>query len=189
MARHVALVPAGDPAPFDFTVPNIVDGRFLIRCVRQLEGRPTAHARQAIDVDRARRIRGRSFSTLSGAKSSVSSSRARCASHEPSPPSTSRPRRLDIGHKLEVQILLQPADRESRVTMVMSTHDMTATTRCASDRPCFGMAASWRRGTDRRGTWTPETVKALLRRRGRCAVSLTHRSHDLSRPSSACHDG
>jgi iron complex transport system ATP-binding protein len=126
LARRIAFVPQDTHAPFDFTVLDIVlMGRYPHLGTFALEGPDDlALARQALEATGTADFETRSFSTLSGGeKQRVVIAGALAQSPELlllDEPSGS----LDVGHQLEVRDLLHRLNRDSGVTMVLSTHDL-----------------------------------------------------------------
>jgi iron complex transport system ATP-binding protein len=126
LARRIALVPQETHAPFDFTVLDIVlMGRFPHLGTFALEGpADLAIARRALTSTGTSAFEARPFATLSGGeKQRVVIASALAQSPELlllDEPSAS----LDLGHQLDVQLLLAALNRDERVTMVLSTHDL-----------------------------------------------------------------
>jgi iron complex transport system ATP-binding protein len=126
LARRIALVPQETHAPFDFTVLDIVlMGRFPHLGAFALEGpADLAIAKQALVSTATSSLEDRLFSTLSGGeKQRVVIASALAQSPELlllDEPTAS----LDLGHQLDVQMLLAGLNREHGVTMVLSTHDL-----------------------------------------------------------------
>jgi iron complex transport system ATP-binding protein len=126
LARRIALVPQETHAPFDFTVLDIVlMGRFPHLGAFALEGpADLAIARQALASTGTSALEDRPFSTLSGGeKQRVVIASALAQSPELlllDEPTAS----LDLGHQLDVQLLLSALNRDRGVTMVLSTHDL-----------------------------------------------------------------
>jgi iron complex transport system ATP-binding protein len=126
LARRIALVPQDTHAPFDFTVLDIVlMGRFPHLGTFALEGpADLAIARRALASTGTSAFEARPFATLSGGeKQRVVIASALAQSPELlllDEPSAS----LDLGHQLDVQLLLAALNRDERVTMVLSTHDL-----------------------------------------------------------------
>ena len=126
VARRIAMVPQETHAPFDFTVLDIVlMGRFPHLGTFALEGpADLAIAQQALASTGMSAFEGRPFATLSGGeKQRVVIASALAQSPELlllDEPTAS----LDLGHQLDVQLLLTKLNRDSGVTMVLSTHDL-----------------------------------------------------------------
>lgn len=126
LARRIALVPQETYAPFDFTVLDIVlMGRYPHLGTFALEGpADLAIARQALAATGTTTFEARSFGTLSGGeKQRVVIASALAQTPEVlllDEPTAS----LDVGHQLEVQLLLSRLNLDHGVTMVLSTHDL-----------------------------------------------------------------
>jgi iron complex transport system ATP-binding protein len=126
IARRIAFVPQETQAPFDFSVLDIVlMGRFPHLGAFALEGpEDLAIARRALIATGTRQFEGRAFSTLSGGEKqrvviagALAQSTQLLLLDEPTAS-------LDIGHQIEVQILLKELNTEQGVTMLLSTHDL-----------------------------------------------------------------
>jgi iron complex transport system ATP-binding protein len=126
LARRIALVPQETHAPFDFTVLDIVlMGRYPHLGTFTLEGPADLEiARQALASTGTSAFENRPFATLSGGEkqrvviaSALAQSPALLLLDEPTAS-------LDLGHQLDVQLLLAGLNRDRGVTMVLSTHDL-----------------------------------------------------------------
>jgi iron complex transport system ATP-binding protein len=126
LARRVAMVPQETHAPFDFTVLDIVlMGRFPHLGTFALEGpADLAIAKEALASTGMSDFEARPFSTLSGGEkqrvviaSGLAQSPELLLLDEPTAS-------LDLGHQLDVQLLLTSLNRDRGVTMVLSTHDL-----------------------------------------------------------------
>jgi len=126
IARRIAFVPQDTATPFDFTVLDIVlMGRFPHLGAFALEGpEDIAIARRALDATQTRVFEARRFSTLSGGEKqrvAIASALAQAPGilllDEPTAS-------LDVGHELDIQLLLRGLNQESGVTLVLSTHDL-----------------------------------------------------------------
>ena len=127
IARRIAFVPQETQAPFDFSVLDIVlMGRFPHLGAFALEG-PEDLAIATPGADRHRhpgQFEGRTFSTLSGGEKqrvviagALAQSTQLLLLDEPTAS-------LDIGHQIEVQMLLHALNADRGVTMLLSTHDL-----------------------------------------------------------------
>src|SRR4029077_15883828 len=126
LARRIALVPQETLAPFDFTVLDIVlMGRFPHLGAFALEGpEDLALESLALAAPGTLPFEGRAFSTLSGGEkqrvviaSALAQSTQLLLLDEPTAS-------LDIGHQIEVQMLLRQLNADQGVTMLLSTHDL-----------------------------------------------------------------
>jgi iron complex transport system ATP-binding protein len=126
LARRIALVPQETHAPFDFTVLDIVlMGRFPHLGTFTLEGpADLSIAQQALASTGTSAFEHRPFATLSGGeKQRVVIASALAQSPELlllDEPTAS----LDLGHQIDVELLLAGLNRDRGVTLVLSTHDL-----------------------------------------------------------------
>ena len=162
LARRIALVPQETHTPFDFSVLDIVlMGRYPHLGTFALEGAADiAIARQALESTGTTPFETRSFGTLSGGeKQRVVIASALAQSPELlllDEPTAS----LDVGHQLEVQLLLRRLNRDAGVTMVLSTHDLNfAAALCRHLILLRGGRVVAQGPTEE--VLTPETVRAL----------------------------
>ena len=116
IARRIAFVPQETHAPFDFTRPrHRADGTVSpSRRVRARRSRGSGDRAPRAHGDRHRAVRRRAFSTLSGGEkqrvviaSALAQSTQLLLLDEPTAS-------LDIGHQIEVQLLLQAAECRAR---------------------------------------------------------------------------
>jgi iron complex transport system ATP-binding protein len=126
VARRVAYVPQETTPAFDVTALDIVlMGRFPHLGPFALEGPADLQiARRALESTGTRTFEGRAFKTLSGGERQrvvIASALAQTPEvlllDEPTAS-------LDLGHQLAIQALLERLNRETSVTMVLSTHDL-----------------------------------------------------------------
>ena len=162
LARRIALVPQETHAPFDFTVLDIVlMGRFPHLGTFALEGpADLAIARQALASTGTSTFEARPFATLSGGeKQRVVIAGALAQSPELlllDEPTAS----LDLGHQLDVQLLLAALNRDRRVTMVLSTHDLNLAAALCRHLILLRDGRVIAQGPTE-AVLTPETVRAL----------------------------
>jgi len=162
VARRIAMVPQETHAPFDFTVLDIVlMGRFPHLGTFALEGpADLAIAQQALESTGMSAFEGRPFATLSGGeKQRVVIASALAQSPELlllDEPTAS----LDLGHQLDVQLLLTKLNRDSGVTMVLSTHDLNLAAALCRDLILLRAGRVIAQGPTE-GVLTPEAVRAL----------------------------
>jgi iron complex transport system ATP-binding protein len=162
LARRVALVPQETHAPFDFTVLDIVlMGRFPHLGAFALEGpADLSIAKQALVSTGTSAFEDRPFATLSGGeKQRVVIASALAQSPELlllDEPTAS----LDLGHQLDVQLLLTRLNRDRGVTMVLSTHDLNLAAALCRDLIFLRDGRVIAQGPTE-DVLTPETVRAL----------------------------
>jgi len=155
-------VPQETHAPFDFTVLDIVlMGRFPHLGTFALEGpADLAIAQQALASTGMSAFEGRPFATLSGGeKQRVVIASALAQSPELlllDEPTAS----LDLGHQLDVQLLLTRLNRDSGVTMVLSTHDLNLAAALCRDLVLLRAGRVIAQGPTE-DVLTPEAVRAL----------------------------
>jgi iron complex transport system ATP-binding protein len=162
LARRIALVPQETQAPFDYTVLDIVlMGRFPHLGTFALEGpADLAIARDALAATGTSAFEDRPFSTLSGGeKQRVVIASALAQGPELlllDEPTAS----LDLGHQLDVQLLLTRLNRDQGATMVLSTHDLNLAAAMCRELILLraGRVIAQGRTDD---VLTPETVRAL----------------------------
>jgi iron complex transport system ATP-binding protein len=162
LARRIALVPQETHAPFDFTVLDIVlMGRFPHLGTFALEGpADLSIAKQALASTGTSAFEHRPFATLSGGeKQRVVIASALAQSPELlllDEPTAS----LDLGHQLDVELLLAGLNRDRGVTMVLSTHDLNLAAALCRQLILLRDGRVIAQGpTDE--VLTPETVRAL----------------------------
>jgi iron complex transport system ATP-binding protein len=162
VARRIAMVPQETHAPFDFTVLDIVlMGRFPHLGTFALEGpADLAIAQQALESTGMSAFEGRPFATLSGGeKQRVVIASALAQSPELlllDEPTAS----LDLGHQLDVQLLLTQLNRDSGVTMVLSTHDLNLAAALCRDLILLRAGRVIAQGPTE-DVLTPDAVRAL----------------------------
>jgi cobalamin transport system ATP-binding protein len=162
LARRIAMVPQETHAPFDFTVLDIVlMGRFPHLGTFALEGpADVAIAMQALASTGMSAFEGRPFATLSGGeKQRVVIASALAQSPELlllDEPTAS----LDLGHQLDVQLLLTRLNRDNGVTMVLSTHDLNLAAALCRDLILLRAGRVIAQGPTE-DVLTPQTVRAL----------------------------
>jgi iron complex transport system ATP-binding protein len=162
LARRIALVPQETHAPFDFTVLDIVlMGRYPHLGAFALEGpADLSIARQALASTGTSAFEDRPFATLSGGEkqriviaSALAQSPELLLLDEPTAS-------LDLGHQLDVQLLLAGLNRDRGVTMVLSTHDLNlAAALCRHLILLHGGRVVAQGPTEH--VLTPDTVRAL----------------------------
>jgi iron complex transport system ATP-binding protein len=162
LARRIAMVPQETHAPFDFSVLDIVlMGRFPHLGTFALEGpEDLSIAKQALAATGTSVFEDRPFATLSGGeKQRVVIASALAQSPELlllDEPTAS----LDLGHQLDVQLLLARLNRDRGVTMVLSTHDLNLAAGLCRDLILLrGGRVIAQGATD--DVLTPESVRAL----------------------------
>lgn len=162
LARRIALVPQETQAPFDYTVLDIVlMGRFPHLGTFALEGpADLAIARDALAATGTSAFEDRPFSTLSGGEKQrvvIASALAQAPEllllDEPTAS-------LDLGHQLDVSLLLTRLNRDQGATMVLSTHDLNLAAALCRELILLraGRVIAQGRTDD---VLTPETVRAL----------------------------
>jgi iron complex transport system ATP-binding protein len=162
LARRIALVPQETHAPFDFTVLDIVlMGRFPHLGTFALEGPDDlAIARHALAATGTSAFAERPFATLSGGeKQRVVIAGALAQSPELlllDEPTAS----LDLGHQLDVQLLLAALNRDRGVTMVLSTHDLNLAAALCTDLILLRDGRVLAQGNTA-AVLTPDAVRAL----------------------------
>ena len=162
LARRIALVPQETHAPFDFTVLDIVlMGRFPHLGTFALEGPDDlAIARHALAATGTSAFAERPFATLSGGeKQRVVIAGALAQSPELlllDEPTAS----LDLGHQLDVQLLLAALNRDRGVTMVLSTHDLNLAAALCTDLILLRDGRVLAQGKTA-AVLTPDAVRAL----------------------------
>jgi iron complex transport system ATP-binding protein len=126
VARRIAVVPQDTHVAFEYTVLEIVlMGRHAHLGTFQIEGpADLAAARDALAVTGAAGLEARPFSTLSGGErqrvilaSALAQSAEILLLDEPTAA-------LDLRYQLQVAAILVRLNRERRVTIVVSTHDL-----------------------------------------------------------------
>jgi iron complex transport system ATP-binding protein len=162
VARRLAVVPQETRTPFDFTVIEMVlMGRYPHLGTFELEGvRDLAIAREALAATGTAPFESRAFSTLSGGeKQRVVIASALAQSPELlllDEPTTS----LDLGHQLDVQLLLAALNHDRGVTMVLSTHDLNLAAALCRHLILLRAGRVVAQGPTE-DVLTPETVRAL----------------------------
>jgi cobalamin transport system ATP-binding protein len=162
LARRIAMVPQETHAPFDFTVLDIVlMGRFPHIGTFALEGpADLSIAKQALESTGTSAFEERPFATLSGGeKQRVVIASALAQSPELlllDEPTAS----LDLGHQLDVQLLLAALNRNRGVTMVLSTHDLNLAAALCRHLILLRDGRVIAQGPTEQ-VLTPETVRAL----------------------------
>jgi iron complex transport system ATP-binding protein len=126
LARRIAVVPQETHSTFDFTVLEIVlMGRYPHLGAFELEGADDLRiARQALDATGTAALETRRFATLSGGEKqrvviagALAQSSGILLLDEPTAS-------LDVGFQFDIAVLLSRLNRDRRVTMVVSTHDL-----------------------------------------------------------------
>ena len=162
LARRIALVPQETHAPFDFTVLDIVlMGRYPHLGTFALEGpADLSIAKQALASTGTSAFEDRPFATLSGGeKQRVVIASALAQSPELlllDEPTAS----LDLGHQLDVQLLLARLNSDRGVTMVLSTHDLNFAAALCRHLILLREGRVIAQGPTE-AVLTPETVRAL----------------------------
>ncbi len=162
LARRIALVPQDTHAPFDFTVLDIVlMGRFPHLGAFALEGpADLLIAQEALAATATSAFADRLFATLSGGEkqrvviaSALAQSPDLLLLDEPTAS-------LDLGHQLDVQLLLTRLNRDRGVTMVLSTHDLNLAAALCRDLIFLRNGRVIAQGPTE-AVLTPDTVRAL----------------------------
>lgn len=126
IARRIAVVPQDTQVAFEYTVLEIVlMGRHAHLRTFELEGpADLAAARDALAATGALDLESRPFSTLSGGErqrviiaSALAQSSDILLLDEPTAA-------LDLRYQIQVAAILQHLNRDRRITIVMSTHDL-----------------------------------------------------------------
>ena len=162
LARHIAVVPQDTHVTFDFTALEIVlMGRYAHLGAFALEGpADVSIARAALAATGTAALEARQFATLSGGeKQRVVIASALAQSPELlllDEPTAS----LDLGHQLDVQLLLAALNRDRRVTMVLSTHDLNLAAALCRHLILLRDGRVIAQGPTE-AVLTPETVRAL----------------------------
>jgi iron complex transport system ATP-binding protein len=162
LARRIAMVPQETHAPFDFSVLDIVlMGRFPHLGTFALEGpEDLSIAKQALASTGTSAFEDRPFATLSGGeKQRVVIASALAQSPELlllDEPTAS----LDLGHQMDVQLLLARLNRDRGVTMVLSTHDLNLAAGLCRDLILLRGGRVIAQGATE-DVLTPESVRAL----------------------------
>ena len=126
LARRMAVVPQETHLAFDYTVLELVlMGRYPHLGAFEIEGPgDIAIARDALEATGTLALQDRLFETLSGGeKQRVVIAGALAQSPEVlllDEPTAS----LDLGYQLEVRTILQKLNRDRKLTIVVSTHDL-----------------------------------------------------------------
>ncbi|HXW05162.1 MAG TPA: ABC transporter ATP-binding protein [Vicinamibacterales bacterium] len=133
LARRMAVVPQETHLAFDYSVLEVVlMGRYPHLGTFEVEGpRDLAIARQALEATGTGALEARRFATLSGGEKQrviIASALAQIAGGEGARGSLlllDEPTvALDLAYQLETAALLRTLQRQSRVTIVISTHDL-----------------------------------------------------------------
>ena len=178
VARRIAVVPQETHPAFDYTVLEMVlMGRHPHLGVFELEGPDDlAHRPRRARATGTAHLGRPPFITLSGGeKQRVVIAGALAQAPDVlllDEPTAS----LDLGYQLEIASLLRRLNRDSGVTMVLSTHDLNLAAALCGARPAARRARAGGRA-DRRRADAGQRARAL-RRRGRRARPRGRRPPD-----------